>query len=210
MALASVFLVGFPSMWSYIFSLFEAEICLSLIHGLQFRVLRIIALYIREEIFGSPIIVLANWLLLNTTGPVLLMFYYLDIFLTPSATLDSAPKSQFYTGAFNFLHFIFYKAEFYTYFLFLHQWKPMECSNLSLHCNSGSMVEHRFPKIRPLHTWVTCITCLVPMNNFFPLLACCSDTCPICVDMCLTQILRVCHATPYSSLIIGYSNKCSL
>lgn len=85
-----------------------------MIHGLQFRVLRIIALYIREEILGSPIIVLANWPLLNTTGPVLLMFYYLDIFLTPSATLDSAPKSRFYTGAFNFLHFIFYKAEFYT------------------------------------------------------------------------------------------------
>ena len=43
-------------------------------------------LHIREENLGSMVILLSNFLLLNITGPALLMFYYLDIFLIRNVT----------------------------------------------------------------------------------------------------------------------------
>ena len=63
---------------------------------LPFWVLRMIALHIREENLGSMIILLSNFLLLNITGPALLVFYYFDIFLIPNVTW-TFPYSQYFT-----------------------------------------------------------------------------------------------------------------
>lgn len=165
---------------------------------LPFLSLRMMFLHIREEILSSVVILLSKWLLLNITGPVLLIFYYLDVFSSPQCYMDFALKPRFYTAAFNLLHF-FYRSGSYTYFLLLPQWKPLEAHTALLDLWA------QISEIRPLHT------SLVPMNNFFPLLAyCCSGLCLICMDTYLTQILRVYHVLPYPNLIIGYSNKWSM
>lgn len=109
------------------------------------RVLRMIALPMGKNTFRILIIILANWLLLHTTGLILLIFYYLAFYLNPYCYMESALTSRFCTGAFNLLHFID-KSGSYPSFLLLPQWKPFEWFSSSSQCISESMTEHSFSR----------------------------------------------------------------
>lgn len=117
------------------------------------------ALHIRKEIVGPLTVLLANWLLLNTNGPVLLMFHYvsLDFILFSLLHHLCLVKSRFYIDDLKLLHFI-YKSGYDPSFLFL--------LHLCSHCTSGSTTEHKSP-IYQGYLYNLCGF----MNNAFPLLA---------------------------------------
>ena len=170
---------------------------------LPFQVLRMTLLHVKEEILASVIFLLYKCLLLNTTGSVLLMFHYGGIFLTPGVTW-TYPSTNVFTpvlsiGSTSFItdldsillpFFFFFSPSMEALRIRAH----LHIASLDLWLRLSLQVKTSVPSFgiqeQPLSSSGLLLLWLM------------SDLCGYVLDPMIGT-----HATPYSSLIIKWSNK---